>query len=170
MAAEKKTAARKTAARMTAARMTAAGKTPRNNRSPELRYITRYDYQGRHGWWVRIQRRLTRGSKPLVISEFFSDDKNGGAEQGLVKAQAFRDGAITTAPAVRQQKHVPDGTRRGYGYTRVEGGVARGWFRDDRGKIHRFTASVSRWGLAEAEKRVREWLDGKTKGGVQERT
>lgn len=139
----------------------------RKSRPPEMRYITRYDYQGRQGWWVRIQRRLTRGAKPLVISQFFGDDKHGGPAAGLVQAKKFRDGALVTAPEVRLKKHVPDGTRRGYGYTRLEAGIVHGWFRDDRGKIHRFTAAVSKWGLEGAQSRVRDWLSKKTKGGIE---
>lgn len=139
----------------------------RKSRNPDMRYITRYDYQDRHGWWVRIQRRLTRGDKPLVVSRFFADDKNGGAEHALVLAKAFRTGALETAPAPRQKKHVPDGIRRGYGYSREEEGNVLGWFRDDRGKIHRITASIGKWGKAGAHARVAEWLAKKTKGGVE---
>lgn len=134
----------------------------KKDRPAGLRFITRYDYQGRHGWWVRIQRRLEKKSAPLVISQFFADDKYGGDGPGLIAAQRFRDAAAITAPAPRAEKHQPAGVRRGYGYVRTEGAVVRGWYRDSRGKVHRKTMSIAKWTREEAEKRVRQWLARKT--------
>jgi hypothetical protein len=133
------------------------------SRTADMRYITRYDYQDRHGWWVRIQRRLKKGTKPLVVSGFYADDKYGGRELALGVAKAFRDAAIVTAPAPRQQRRAPDGVRRGYGYTRVEGDVVKGWYRDTRGKIHRTSCSIAKWTLKGAQERAEAWLAKKTR-------
>lgn len=134
--------------------------------TPEMRYITRYDYQGRHGWWVRVQRRLAKKTKPLVVSQFFADEKHGGRELALSEAKIFRDKATVVAPAPRQSRHVPDGVRRNYGYSRIEGGVVKGWYRDSRGKVHRTSASILKWTLDGAQARVKAWLAKKTRGGV----
>ena len=131
-------------------------------RPADLRFITRYDYQGRHGWWVRIQRRLAKKTAPLVISRFFSDEKFGGYESALVKAKAFRDTAAASAPAPRAKSHVPVGVKRGYGYLRIDGDTVKGWYRDSRGKVHRKTLSTLKWSLAEAKKKVEDWLVKKT--------
>ena len=131
-------------------------------RPTELRFITRYDYQGRHGWWVRIQRRLSKGSAPLVISQFFADDKNGGSPGALAAAKAFRETALAQAPAPRQARYAPLGVRRGYGYLRVVGGVVSGWYRDSRGKVHRKRLSIAKWTLGDAKKQIVDWLTDKT--------
>lgn len=139
----------------------------RKTRPADMRYITRYDYQGRHGWWVRIQRRLKKGTKPLVVSQFFADDKYGGRELALGAAKSFRDAAIVTAPERRQERRAPEGVRRGYGYTRVEGGVVKGWYRDTRGKVHRTSCSIAKWTLPGAKERAEAWLAKKTRGAVE---
>lgn len=150
-----------------------------------MKYITRMAYQGQtEGWWVRVQRKLVKGDKPLVISQFFSDDAYGGKAKALRRAKLFRDGAVITAPPPRQQRHQPDGVKNGYGYSRVvtvkqkkrsidletnkrtvtvvEHQEVKGWYRDLRGKVHRKKASVERWGLERAQKIVDDWLAGKT--------
>ena len=132
------------------------------NRPTELRFITRYDYQGRHGWWVRIQRRLSKGAAPLVISRFFADDKHGGSDAGLAAAKEFRMAALSKAPAPRQARYAPLGVRRGYGYLRIIDGVVSGWYRDSRGKVHRKRLSVAKWTLAEAKQQSVTWLTDKT--------
>lgn len=139
--------------------------TARKTRPADMRYITRYDYQGRHGWWVRIQRRLKRATKPLVVSQFFADDKFPSRDAALGAAKVFRDAALVTAPEPRQQRRAPEGVRRGYGYTRLEGDVVKGWYRDTRGKVHRTSCSVAKWTLKGAEERARAWLAKKTGGG-----
>lgn len=131
-------------------------------RPADLRFITRYDYQGRHGWWVRIQRRLKKKTEPLVISQFFPDDKHGGDPGALAQAKIFRDAAMKTAPAPRLERHQPAGVKRGYGYIKVEGGLVKGWYRDTRGKVHRKSMSVAKWTLEAARQRVEQWLARKT--------
>lgn len=141
--------------------------TVRKTRPADMRYITRYDYQGRHGWWVRIQRRLKKATKPLVVSAFHADEKFGGKELALAEAKRFRDAAIVTAPEPRQEKHAPDGVRRGYGYTKVEAGAVKGWYRDTRGKVHRKTFSIAKWTLKGAQTEADGWLAKKTRSAVE---
>jgi hypothetical protein len=150
-----------------------------------MKYITRIDYEGQTpGYWVRVQRRLEKGAKPLVISQFFADSQYAGKRQALKAAKIFRDGALATAPAPRLVQHQPRGVKNGYGYTKEatltrkrmvtdpktkkrrviasSHKVIEGWYRDLKGKVHRTKASIERWGQQGAQDRADEWLAKKS--------
>jgi len=137
-----------------------------------MKYITRYDHGRTHGYWVRIQRVVTKGQPPLVVSQFFSDQACEGRRAALAAAKVFRDAAFTTAPPRRQEQHQPEGVRNGYGYVKMGlvGGrrFAQGWYRDSRGKVHRSKVSVDKWTAEGAKARVDAWLQrklGRSKDG-----
>lgn len=154
-------------------------------RSLGMKYITRIDYEGQTpGWWVRVQRRIEGQSKPLMISQFFSDKEYGGKAKALVAAKFFRKGAIDTAPPPQLERHQPPGVKNGYGYAKwstvkrkksvknrktgkretvvTEVMVREGWYRDLKGRVHRTKVSATRWGAKEAEARVEAWLAKKS--------
>jgi hypothetical protein len=62
----------------------------------DLRYITRLDYEGTRGYWVRYKQR-----SPLAAAKFFSDAKSGGKRRALTAALAFRDALLRKHPEER---------------------------------------------------------------------
>lgn len=135
-----------------------------------MKYITRYDYDGSHGYWVRIQRRLGKGEKPLVISQFFSDSVYNGKALALKAAKIFRDAAVETAPPPKQARHQPEGVTNDYGYvrrgvitvkardgSRQKKPVFEGWYRSAQGKVSKAKYSIEKWGEDGAEAKANAW-------------
>jgi hypothetical protein len=140
-----------------------------------MKYITRYDYDGSLGWWVRIQRRLGKGEKPLVISQFFSDKHYGGKAPALKAAKIFRDGAAESAPPPKHQLHQPPGVSVGYGYvrratitvkardgSRQQKDIYEAWYKSLSGKVQKAKYSIEKWGEAEAKAKADAWYAGKS--------
>lgn len=127
-----------------------------------MKYISRFDYNRSHGYWVRVQRVVKRGEKPLVVSQFFADGLNGGRAGALEAAKVFRNAALETAPAVKQTRHQPPGVENGYGYTKIATIAGRlfavAWYRDRRGKAHGTKYSVDKWTRSGALEKAESWL------------
>lgn len=124
-----------------------------------MKYVTRFDHGRSHGWWVRVQRRVVRGDKPLVTSQFFADGLHGGRRAALEAAKIFRDAAIKVAPAPKLLQHQPPGVKNGYGYVTADPTHVKAWYRDTRGKVHRAKYSIRKWSFDDAKKKADSWLD-----------
>lgn len=116
------------------------------------------------GWWVRIYR-TDWGEKRTVVSKFFSDAVHGGRRAALEKAIRYRN---------QQQRKVRPASKGGgdgpvppgHGYVRrverwqkVDWHPAWcAWIRLEGGRCASTTASIERWGVAEAKRRCEAFL------------
>jgi len=120
-----------------------------------MKYITRMDYQGTHGWWVRIfDSRKSNGK----VSKFFRDTKYESKEEGLREAKKFRDrhfNHLTRAQKTIDHKgklgkiysegvYVSWKTRGGFSYPYATASWSEG------GKQHHRQFSIEKYGYDEA--------------------
>lgn len=132
--------------------------------SERLRNITRMEYERTRGWWVRFQRNDPRTGAKAVTSRLFSDATYGGKRKALAAAMKWRDRTAKKVPPSRRSIH--QGKRIVYGYVRRcllkrrvgWSDVWTGWMRLADGRAAMTSASIERWGKAEALRRVEAWM------------
>ena len=112
----------------------------------DLRLITRFDYGptkkdklGRHGWWVRRQKR----SIPIK-SKFFNDAKYGGKDKALEAAKKYRDQIEKKVPVLtKEQRYRIKTSRNKSGVIGVH--KTNSTSKDKRGRAYTYTFWVANW-------------------------
>lgn len=100
-----------------------------------------------HGYYVRITH---RGS---TVQKYFPDQSNGGKEEALDKARAFRDSVIAELPTVKQRQAArPRRKTLSSGVTGVTHVVSR----DPNGQI-RYEYWQGAWTLPDGRRRTRKF-------------
>jgi hypothetical protein len=131
----------------------------------DLRYITRFDYTGTHGYQVRYKQRSAHAAQ-----RFFADAKLGGKRAALRQAIAFRDALLKANPNDRYGQTPNTGTLKAIWRTQgpwqylvwtAEIQIA------PNKRLKRFW-SVMKYGEHGAKRRASEWL--KSQRELQQRS